>query len=77
MTQTRAMFAIFAVMVASCGFGYFMHGLLTEAKQSHTEPPGEPDSRSCETCRYEKVKPSEDPCFECSVGDIDRWEAKV
>ena len=77
MNETLALFAIFAVMVASCGFGYAMHGILDEAKQSHTEPPDEPQGHACETCLYEKVRPTEYPCCDCVTDDIDKWEAKV
>ena len=35
------------------------------------------DSRSCDTCRYEDVKPTEAPCCDCVTDDTDMWEEKI
>ncbi len=36
----------------------------------------ETDRRTCDTCRYGKVRPQDEPCCDClSDDDIDKWEA--
>lgn len=70
-----ALLAIAIVMVFSCLFGFCLHVFISKASRSFSDP-DESDGHSCNTCRYEKVKPSDEPCCDCVTDDVDMWEAK-
>lgn len=86
-----SLLAIALVMVAFFLFGWFMHSLLTEARQSRLEAitdvleadhdrweddPVPTRDRFCDTCKHEISDPREWPCNECAPGIEDHWEAE-
>ena len=76
--MTVSLLAIASIMVLGWLFGIVCDRLITRWSQGHTEPDNETEKRSCDTCRYGKVRPQDEPCCDClQDDDIDRWEAKI
>lgn len=66
--------AIFALMAACIVFGYSLRGIVNGINQSIA--PQEDTEPDCNTCKYDKVKPKEEPCRTCLTQDVSMWEAK-
>ena len=73
--MTVSLLAIASIMVVGWAFGIVCDRLITRWSQGHTEPDNEPEKRSCDTCRYGKVRPQDEPCCDClQDDDMDLWE---
>ena len=73
MIPKTAFIAISLAMAVSAAFGWTMHKTFTEARKHHDEP--EPlDKHTCDTCKYWRVKTTDDPCYDCIFNELDRWE---
>lgn len=87
MIPKEAFWSIAAVMVLSCAFGYVLRGIVEKGRKNDSEwfyNGSEADhdrweddpvpTNTCDTCKYENTKPTEEPCLSCLEDDVDRWE---
>ena len=75
MIPKTAFAAIAALMAVCVAFGYTLRVVLDKAIEDRTGAQEEPDRHSCDTCKYEAVSPTKEPCVDCGDDDLDRWEA--
>lgn len=76
MIPKEAFWSITAVMALGWAFGVVCDRTFIRWAESHSEPQDDPDivRYTCDTCRYENTKPTEEPCLSCLEDDVDRWE---
>ena len=66
--------AILAVMAACVLFGYSLRGIIESIKKNVA--PQDEEEPDCNTCKYDELKPKEEPCKTCLTEDVSMWEAK-
>lgn len=69
MIPTCAFFALLLLFLAGIMFG----AMLSNMPAVKVDEP-EQERHGCDTCKYENVRPEDEPCRECLVDDVDRWE---
>ena len=69
-----SLLAIALVMAFFFLFGWFMRKAFAEAEKKLLEPQNAPEKHACDTCKYEICSAREEPCIDCVMGDVDRWE---
>lgn len=74
MIPKEAFIALAALMASAWVFGIVCDRLLVRWIQWHKKNPDVPDRHSCDTCKHQMVRPTDEPCCDCVNGDIDRWE---
>lgn len=71
MIPVQAVVALFLFMIACVAFGWALGRI---SRKFDFKEPEEKESHACDTCKYDHVKPQDEPCRSCLVDDIDRWE---
>ena len=74
--NTIELFALIACCLIGVAMGIVICAAVIRELRDTGEDEPEKDRRTCETCRYGKVRPQDDPCCDClQDDDIDRWES--
>jgi len=73
--DTTILFALIACCLIGMAMGIVAYASIARELRESAEDDTEKEQRTCETCRYGKTRPQDDPCCDClQDDDIDRWE---